>query len=116
MNSRNTALGNYYDFLKTGNMQGFDIAASTYKDIMSEYKSYFTSSKDILKPMDMMDITRGLLFRLAENGHIEKNMSLIGTSQSFLSSIFLDRPENIWHQMTWGRCTRDIYKASILNV
>lgn len=90
---RNTALGNYYDFLKTGNMQGFDIAASTYNDIMSEYKSYFTSSKDILKPMDMMDITRGLLFRLAENGHIEKNMSLIGTSQSFLSSIFLDRPE-----------------------
>ena len=90
---RNTALGNYYDFLKTGNMQGFDIAASTYKDIMSEYKSYFTSSKDILKPMDMMDITRGLLFKLAEDGHIEKNMSLIGTSQSFLSSIFLDRAE-----------------------
>lgn len=93
MELRNAALGNYYDFLKTGNIQGFDIAASAYKDIMSEYKSYFSTNNGKLKIIDMMDVTRGLLFKLAEEGYIDKNMSLIGTSQSFLSSIFLDRPE-----------------------
>ena len=93
MELRNAALGNYYDFLKTGNTQGFDIAASAYKDIMSEYKSYFSTNNGKLKIIDMMDVTRGLLFKLAEEGYIDKNMSLIGTSQSFLSSIFLDRPE-----------------------
>ncbi len=90
---RNTALGNYYSFLKTGNDSSFAAASSAYENIISEYKSYFSSNDKKLKVIDMMDVSRGLLFKLADKGLIDKNMALIGTSQSFLSSIFLDRPE-----------------------
>lgn len=90
---RNSALGNYYNFLKTGNDSSFAAASSAYENIISEYKSYFSSSDGKLKVIDMMDVSRGLLFKLADKGLIDKNMSLIGTSQSFLSDIFLDRPE-----------------------
>ena len=90
---RNSALGNYYEFLKTGNDSSFAAASSAYENIISEYKSYFSSSDGKLKVIDMMDVSRGLLFKLADKGLIDKNMSLIGTSQSFLSDIFLDRPE-----------------------
>lgn len=89
MELRNEALGNYYEFLKTSNNDLFDNAAKAYDSIMQEYKSIFSDpSNTKIKPVDMMDFSRALLFKAAQEGMIDKNMALIGTSQNFLSEIF----------------------------
>ena len=86
---RNQSLNDYYKFLKTGDESLFKSAASAYEGIMSAYNDMFADTSGKLKVVDMMDITRGVLFKAAEQGYIPKNMSLIGTSQDFLSRMIL---------------------------
>lgn len=88
MQLRNEALNNYYSFLKSGDQTLFDKAADSYSSIMEKYKSLISTPSKKFKVVDMMDLTRGMLFKAAQKGYIEKNMALIGTSQNFLSEIF----------------------------
>jgi len=88
MQLRNEALNNYYSFLKSGDQALFDKAADSYSLIMEKYKSLISTPSKKFKVVDMMDLTRGMLFKAAQKGYIEKNMALIGTSQNFLSEIF----------------------------
>ncbi len=90
---RNRSLNDYYNFLKTGDESLFKNAASAYEGIMASYHNMLNDTSGKMKVVDMMDITRGVLFKAAEQGHIPKNMALIGTSQAFLSQVMLGTPE-----------------------
>lgn len=91
---RNKSLNDYYKFLKNGDESLFKSAASAYEGIMTSYDTMFADTSGKLKVVDMMDITRGVLFKAAEQGHIPKNMALIGTSQDFLSRMMFGTPES----------------------
>ncbi len=86
---RNEASAKYYKFLQTGDAALFDEAAKLHSDIMARYATELldtTSGK--YKVVDLMDITKSVFAKAAEEGLIDKRHVTIGTSQEFLARMF----------------------------
>ena len=92
LEKRSAGLKSYYKFLETGDNSLFEESAKAYQGIMESYAHQMQTSKKMFV-MDQIDLTRGLFFKAAEMGLIDKKYVNIGTSQSFLSRILLDTEE-----------------------
>ena len=86
---RNEASAKYYKFLQTGDAALFDEAAKLHSDIMARYATeLFDTTSGKYKVVDLMDITKSVFAKAAEEGLIDKRHVTIGTSQEFLARMF----------------------------